>query len=118
MRGLLAFVTPPIFKERRVSSLWRNPNRLRFARTIASLAAISMDDRPEKAMSKLLSPTRHQKKLLLAVWSYVGALSAVIAVAILLIFRSPSLLLPVLILFIGCGAIGTLLAFWDKKSAA
>jgi hypothetical protein len=66
-------------------------------------------------MSKLLSPTRHQKKLLLAVWSYVGALSAVIAVAILLIFRSPSLLLPVLILFIGCGAIGTLLAFWDKK---
>ena len=77
-----------------------------------------MDDRPAKSLSKLLSPTRHQKKLLVAVWSYVGALSAVIALAILLIFRSPSLLLPVLVLFIGGGTVGTLLAFWDKKSAA
>jgi hypothetical protein len=77
-----------------------------------------MDDRPAKTLSKLLSPTQHQKKLLVAVWSYVGALSAVIAVTILLIFRSPSHLLPVLILFVGGGTIGTLLAFWDKKSAA
>jgi hypothetical protein len=77
-----------------------------------------MDDRPAKTLKKLLSPTRHQKKLLLAVWSYVGALSFAIAVAILLIFRSPSLLLPVLVLFIGGGIVGTLLALWDKKSAA
>jgi hypothetical protein len=82
------------------------------------MPGISMDDRPAKALSKLLSPTSHQKKLLVAVWSYVGALSAVIAVAILLIFRSPSHLLPVLILFVGGGTIGTVLAFWDKKSAA
>jgi hypothetical protein len=77
-----------------------------------------MDDRPAKALGKMLSPTRHQKKLLVAVWSYVGALSAVIAIAILLIFRSASHLFPVLILFVGGGTIGTLLTFWDKKSAA
>jgi hypothetical protein len=82
------------------------------------MAPISMDDRPDTAMSRLLSPTQHQKKLLIAVWSYVGALSAIIAVAILLIFRSPSHLLPVLILFVGGGTVGTLLALWDKKSAA
>ena len=67
-----------------------------------------------KATSKPLSPTPHQKKLLVAVWSYVGALSVVIAVAILLIFRSPSHLLPVLVLFVGGGTIGTYLALWDS----
>jgi hypothetical protein len=77
-----------------------------------------MDDRPAKALSNLPSLTQRQKKLLVAVWCYVGALSAVIAVSILLLFRSPSDLLPVLILFVGGGTIGTLFALWDKKSAA
>jgi hypothetical protein len=77
-----------------------------------------MDDRRATPVSNFVSLTQRQKKLLIAVWSYVGALSAVIAVAVLVIFRSPSHLLPVLILFIGGGTVGTLLAFWDKKSAA
>jgi hypothetical protein len=77
-----------------------------------------MDDRPAKALSNFPSLSQRQKKLLIAVWSYVGALSVAIAIAILLIFRSPSHLLPVLILFVGGGTVGTLLAFWDKKSAA
>jgi len=78
----------------------------------------SMDDRPARTSGNFPSLTERQKKLLIAVWSYVGALSAVIAIAILVIFRSPSNLLPVLILFVGGGAVGTLLVFWDKKSAA
>jgi len=77
-----------------------------------------MDDRQAKPSGTFAFLTQRQKKLLLAVWSYVGVLSAAIAVAILLIFRSPSYLLPVLILFIGGGTVGTLLAFWDKKTAA
>ena len=77
-----------------------------------------MDDRPARALSNFSALTQRQKKLLIAVWSYVGALSVVIAVSILLLFHSPSHLLPVLILFVGGGTIGTLLALWDKKSAA
>jgi hypothetical protein len=78
----------------------------------------SMDDRPAKALSNFPALTQHQKKLLIAVWCYVGVLSAVIAASILFLFRSPSHLLPVLILFVGGGTIGTLFALWDKKSAA
>jgi hypothetical protein len=77
-----------------------------------------MDDRPARTLSNFPSLTQRQKKLLIAVWSYVGALSVVIAVSILVLFRSPSHLLPVLILFVGGGAIGTLFALWDKKSTA
>ena len=84
----------------------------------SSFGMKSMDDRPARTSGNFPSLTERQKKLLIAVWSYVGALSAVIAIAILLIFRSPSNLLPVLILFVGGGAVGTLLVFWDKKSAA
>ena len=77
-----------------------------------------MDDLPAKTLGNFPSLTKHQKKLLIAVWSYVGALSVVIAVSILVLFRSPSHLLPVLILFVGGGTIGTLFALWDKKSTA
>ena len=73
-----------------------------------------MDDRQTKPSGTFASLTQRQKKLVLAVWSYVGVLSAAIAVTILLIFRSPSYLLPVLVLFIGGGATGTCLAIWDS----
>jgi len=64
------------------------------------------------------SLTLHQRKLILAVWSYLAVLCGLLAVFVFFVFRSPPLLLPILVLFIGGGVIGTCLALWDKKSAA
>jgi hypothetical protein len=64
-----------------------------------------------------LSLKPYRKRLLLAVWFYLGALCALLALIVCFVFRSPPLLLPILVLFVGGGAIGTCLALWDKGAS-